>query len=146
MFGVIDLDNLEIFSYSLMFYGISSVYISMGKNRKLQLFVGTSVFLTGIVLFLVSDFEIFNSSRLLFPSIILILGISCFMLFLDNTGDKAILFISLIFLLLGSVYSVSFGGLRPLSFLNSLYYVAMKYWFVIILTIVIILFFRRDGN
>ncbi len=145
-FGFIYFDNYELLAYAFIFYGISSVYISFGKNKRLQLFIGTAVFLIGIIFFLVSNFDIFNLSSLIFPSALLILGIGSWMLFLDNTDDKAIFFISIIFILLGIVYSVSVGSLRAVSFINSIASITLKYWVVALILIFIVIILKREDK
>ncbi len=146
LFGLLNVDNNQLLAYTFIFYGISSVYISFGRNKRLQLFIGTVIFLIGIVFFLISNFDIFNSSHLIFPSTLLILGISCWMLFLDNTDDKAVLFISIIFILLGIIYSISVGAMRVGSFLNSILSIASKYWAIVLITFIIILLLRREDK
>lgn len=146
LFGLIYLDNIELLAYTFIFYGISSVYVSFGNNKRFQLFIGTTAFLIGIIFFLVSNFDIFNSSSLIFPSALLILGICSWMLFLDNTDDKAVLFISIIFILLGVIYSISVGTLRIGSFLNSIFSITIKYWIVALITLIIIILLKRDDN
>jgi len=146
LFGFIYLDNIELLAYTFIFYGISSVYVSFGNNKRFQLFIGTTAFLIGIVFFLISNFDIFNSSGLIFPSVLLILGIGSGMLFLDNTDDKAILFVSIIFVLLGIIYSASVGSLKFLSFINSIVSITDKYWVVALITLVIIILLRRENK
>ncbi len=143
LIGIIELSTLEILAYAAVFFGVSSVYTSMGHNKKLTLFLGTVVFLFGIIFFLLVNFDIYNISSMIFPSAVLILGISSFMLFLDNTSDKAILFISLIFILLGIVYAVSVGSLRPYSFFFSAYKIAVKYWMVVLIALIIVIVINR---
>lgn len=144
--GVINLANEEILSYTFIFYGLSSVYASMGKNKKLRLFIGSVVFLIGIIFFVMIYFDIFYSSKIIFPSTLLILGISSLMLFLDNTKDKAVLFISLIFILIGIVYSVSVGMMRLDSFIFSFYHILLKYWIIILIAIIIVAAIRREDK
>ena len=142
--GLIDLANEEILSYTFIFYGLSSVYVSIGRNKKLRLFIGSVVFLIGIVFFIFIYFDIFYSTKIIFPSVLLIFGISLLMMFIDNPADKAILFISLIFILLGIVFSMSVGTMRINSFLFSFYHILLKYWIVILIAVVIIMAIRRE--
>lgn len=143
LLGIINISNYEILAYTFAFYGLSTVYISMGENKKLRLFVGSSVFLIGIDFLVISRFDIFNISGIIFPSILLILGISTFILFLDNTNDKAIFFISIIFILLGLIYSASIGSLGLISFINSLISLFSKYWIVAIILLAVFILIRR---
>ncbi len=142
--GIINVGNYEILAYTFSFYGLSNVYASMGHNKKLQLFLGSSVFLIGIDFLIISLFDVFNTSGIIFPSIVLIISISSFILFLDNTDDKAILFVSIIFALLGIIYSTSAGNLRIISFINSLTSIASGYWIMLIIVLVVFILIRRN--
>ncbi len=141
--GIINVDNYEILAYTFSFYGLSTVYASMGHNKKLQLFWGSSIFLVGIDFLIISRFDVFNTSGIIFPSILFILGISSFILFIDNPDDKAILLISVIFTLLGLIYSTSVGNLRIMSFINSLISFVTGYWIMLIIVVVVFLVIRR---
>ncbi len=144
--GLINLANEEILSYTFIFYGISSVYISFGKNNKLRLFVGTTVFLVGIIFFIFNYFEIFYSTKIIFPSALLILGISSLMLYIDNIKDKVVLYISLILILAGIVFTASAGTMHLGSFLSSVINILFKYWIVILIAAIIFMAIRRDDG
>lgn len=145
--GIINLDNYEILAYTFIFYGLATVYLSMGNNKKLQVFLGSAVFLIGIDFMVISNFDIFNSSGIIFPSTLLILGISSLILYLDNTEDRAIFFVSLIFILFGLIYSISVGSLGVISFLKSLIALVKDYWIVpVIAFIVFVLLGRKAGQ
>lgn len=144
LLGFVDFSTMEILSYTFVFYGISQVYVSMGRGKKLSLFIGSTIFLLGIEFFLIDNFDIITTSSIIFPSLMLILGISSFMLFLDNTEDKTILFISLIFILIGVIYSISVGSMRFGNFFTALFQLIIKYWVILILALVIIFIISRD--
>ena len=72
LIGFLRVNNEEILAYTFIFYGISSVYLSMGKDKKFRVFLGTVVFLIGIIFFVLNNFDITNLSRIIFPSVILI--------------------------------------------------------------------------
>ncbi len=146
LLGIVDFSVLEILAYTFIFYGISQVYLSMGSDKKLALFLGSAIFLIGIEFFLVDNFDVTSTASIIFPSALLILGISSFMLFLDNTSDKAIMFISLIFILLGIIYSTNVGSMRPGNFFTALVQLFAKYWFIFLLSLVIILIISKGRN
>ncbi len=146
LLGFVDLSTLEILAYTFIFYGVSQVYLSMGNNRKLALFLGSAIFLLGVEFFLVENFDITSTTSVIFPSALLILGISSFMLFLDNTGDKAIMFIALIFILLGIIYSTNVGSMRLGNFFAALIQLFSKYWLIFVLALVIIFIISRERS
>ena len=144
LLDIADFSVMEILSYTFVFYGVSAVYTSMGRNKKLALFVGSAVFLVGIVFFLIENFDIINTTGIIFPATLLILGASSLMLYFDNTEDKAIMLIALVFILLGIVYSISVGSMRFSSFFSSLFHLTVKYWIIIVLSLVIIFVISRN--
>jgi hypothetical protein len=144
--GLLIISKEEILAYTFIFYGISSVYLFMGKNKKFRLFLGTMAFLIGIVFFIINNFEIISLTRIIFPSVILIPGIGCLILYIDHTDDKIILWASLILILIGLVYSVSFGTMKLGFFMDSIYKIILKYWIIVIITIIIILGFNSNAS
>jgi hypothetical protein len=135
--GLLNLNNEEILAYTFIFYGISSVYLSLGRDKKFRIFLGTVVFLIGIILFVLNNFDINNISKIIFPSILFILGIGFLMLYLDNINDKAMLYISLIFILTALVYSITIGSMKLGLFIYSIHHVILKYWIVAIIALII---------
>ena len=144
--GLLHIENEELLAYTFVFYGISSVYLSMGQDKKFRVFLGTVVFLTGIVFFIINNFDIISLTKIILPSIILILGAGCFMLYMDNTNDKAILYVSLFLILVGLVYSISIGSMKPGYFIYSAYQVILKYWIIIIIALIIFTAIKRENN
>jgi hypothetical protein len=142
--GLLNVNNEEILAYTFVFYGISSVYSSLGKNKKFRLFLGTVVFLIGIIFFVINNFDIVNLSRMIFPAIILTAGIGFLMLYIDNTNDKTILYVSAAFILPGLFYSIYFGTMKPGLFINSIYQIILKYWIIVIITAIIFTAINRD--
>lgn len=142
--GIIDFDNTEIFGYTFVFYGISTVYISLGKNKGISVFLGSAVFSAGIVMLVISGFDILQPSSVYFPSFLFILGIGSFMLFVDRTEDKIFLLIAIIFALLGMIFTFTQGSPDISSFLDSLEKIVLNYWEVILLSLLILLLLKRD--
>ncbi|MDR3625859.1 MAG: hypothetical protein P4L45_03455 [Ignavibacteriaceae bacterium] len=143
--GLLRVNNEEILAYTFILYGIGSVYLSLGKDKKFRIFLGTAAFLVGIIFFIINNFDIISISKIIFPSIILILGIACLMLYIDNTNDKTILYISLFFILSGLIYSMSIGSMRPAYFIYSAYQIVLKYWIIVIIAAIIFIAINR-GN
>jgi len=144
LFGIIDFTLGEVIGYALIFYGLSLVYTSMGKNKKFVLFTGSSMFLAGVVLFIVNNFQLVNSLNIIISSIILIMGIDFFIIFIDDFSRKNFLVLSAVFIVAGLLFTISWGSPSFASFFNSIFYVALKYWPVIIIVAGIILIIRRD--
>ena len=144
LLGIIDFDNYEIWGYGLIFYGISLVYISFGNNQRGRLFIGSIIFLIGLLLFIISKFEFFSVSTLILPSLLLIFSISFLMLFLDNLKERSLILISLAFFIAGTIYTLFNGEISLLSFLNSVKQITLSYWPVILIAAGIILIIQRE--
>ena len=97
--GLINSSFIELASYALIFYGVGTVYVSMGKNKKNLLFIGAASFLVGIELFIISNYDILKLSHIVLPSIFFILGTAFLVLFIDDLSNNLLLAISVIFLI-----------------------------------------------
>ena len=135
IFGIISLSGSELFGYAFIFFGISSSYVSLGQRQSLSLFLGTIIFLIGILLFVVNNFLIFWNSQLFLPASLLMVGIAFFMVFFDNTQRKKSLLASVVFILLGIIATIIIGDIKFSSFFKSVFDVAGNYLPVIIITI-----------
>ena len=144
IFGIINTSSGEILSYVLAVYGIVTVYISMGKNKRLNLFLGTVIFLSGIILFVTNNFDFYRISGILLPSVFLIIGAGFLMLFIDNPSEKTVLTLAVIFIVFGMILTVILGTFSIHSFFNAILYIAQKYWILAVILIMIILLIKRE--
>jgi len=143
-FGIIEFSIPEIFSYALIFYGISLVYLSFGRNKKAALFVGTVIFLCGLVFFLINNFDFTEPEKLIIPSFMFISGAGFLMLFIDDIYNILLLVISVVFILLGVFSAFILGTVEASSYFISLWYIIQKYWPVAIILAAIIWFLRKE--
>jgi uncharacterized membrane protein len=116
----------------------------MGKNKTGVLFTGTTLFLAGVLLFILNNFQLENYLRITISAAILVIGINFFMLFIDNTSHKIFLVISILFFAAGILFTLSWGSLSFNSFFDSAVYIASKYWPILIIVGGIILIIRRE--
>jgi len=143
--GVIEISINTIVNYIIMFYGLSLVYNSFAKN-KLPLFVGSILFLTGVAFFIVTDFDFSNVGQIVLPSAIIIIGLSCLMLYLSNGNDTSFLIIGGLFLSAGVIVILVTGHLCFDKYFASVIEVAANYWLILIILILVILFSKRIGK
>ncbi|HVO75991.1 MAG TPA: hypothetical protein VMT35_18350 [Ignavibacteriaceae bacterium] len=144
LFGIIDYSAGEIIGYIFIIYGLALVYTSMGKDKKLLLFIGSSLFLAGVFLFIINNFQLTGSSNPILTSIILIPGISFFILFIDDFSNKLFLILSAGFTAVGLLIIISTGSPTFSSFFSSILYIAVRYWPVVLIVIGIALIIKRD--
>jgi hypothetical protein len=144
LWGIIDFDNREIWGYGLIFYGISLVYLSFGNNQRGRLFIGSVLFLSGLFLYVISKFEFFQVSPLIFPALLLLFSLSFFMLFLDNYHDKTTLIISVLFFISGTIVTLYNGEISFSAFFDAIWHIILNYWPVVLIAIGIILIIYRE--
>ena len=144
--GLIDVEGSEILGYALIFYGISLVYLSFGRNKKILLFIGSTFFLTGIALFLINNFDFNDNSSLIYPSILLIPGINFLLIFIEDNSSKVSLILSILLLLVGFYHTISSGSFNLNSFFSSIISITLKYWLIALILLGIIFLISREKN
>lgn len=135
IFGIIFLTGSELFGYAFIFFGISSAYVSLGQQQAPSLFLGTIIFLIGILLYVINNFLIFWNSQLYIPVSMLMVGIAFFMVFFDDTSRKKSFISSVTFIFLGIILTIITGELKPGSFISAVFDVAGSYLPVLIITL-----------
>ena len=144
--GIIDAGYPELGAYALIFYGIATVYISMGKSKRNVLFIGAVSFLIGVEVLIMSNYDILKLSNVFLPSIFFILGTAFLLLFIDDLSNKLLLIISAIFLIAGIFFFTKLGSFNLSNFLKSTLAITAKYWPIIIIVTVIILLFNKNSR
>ena len=138
-FGIINFSSGEIIGYALILYGISDVYLSLGRNRKYSLFFGTVFFLVGILLFVLNNFIVFWGPMLLLPTALFIPGAAYLMLYLDNPSNKRFPVIGIVLVTAGLIAIILNGQFNFTSFYNSLLKIATIYWQIVLLIALILI-------
>ena len=147
MTRVINIRNIELLGYVLIFFGLSYVFNSFGQNKPGLLFTATVIFLSGMILFITSNFEIIQPSRLILPAFLMIIGIGFLMVYIDGGMRVPILVFSLSFIIAGIIVTVIRGNFAMHTFFTSISGMAEKYWPVLLIFAGVILLFRKeDGN
>ncbi len=146
LFGIINIESTELIGYALIFYGISLVYNSFGQNRVGILFTGATLFLVGLLLFLLSNFNFNDKKDIIFPSVLFILGINFLMLFFDDPAKKNFLAISATLILSGIITTSFLGTITFQSFLLTIADIAFKYWPVLLVAVLLLVILQRDNR
>jgi len=144
LFGIIDVTGSELLGYAFIFYGITMVYTSFGRNQQIVLFFGSSLFLTGLLLFLINNFEFTDDYYIIFPAVLLIIGINFLMLYLDNPDKKNFLAIALTAIVSAVAVTIILGSITFGNFITSLGNIASKYWPVIIIAVGLLILLSRE--
>ena len=141
--NVIALDVEELYGYGFILYGIATVYTTFGEENKVMLFLGSVIFLLGIVISLPAHFDIIRISDLFLPSALLIGGISLFVVYLDDTKNIILLIASFILLLSGTVLVfISRTIIIPVFFESILDFIVV-YWPVLLIVSGITIILKR---
>ncbi len=146
LFGIINIESTELVGYALIFYGISLVYTSFGQNRAGVLFTGSLLFLVGFLLYLLNNFNFANKKDIIFPSVLFILGINFLMLFFDDPAKKNFLAISAALVLSAIIVTIVLGSITFQSFLSTISDIAVKYWPVLLVSVLLLIIIHRDGK
>lgn len=105
--GILPMTNLTIFSFVLMVYGLVKTFLSFGKNMKGILFLSSTLFLAGVLLFINNVFILKNTSLILLPSFLFIAAAGCIILFLEDHTEKSFLYLSLMLFALSMLFTYS---------------------------------------
>jgi hypothetical protein len=143
--GFLNIHNVELLGYVLIFFGLSYVFNSFGNRRKGVLFTSTVIFLIGLVLFIISNFEIQHLSKLIVSSSLMIIGTGLLMTYIDGDQLNYILVLSLLLITAGIIITITQGEITFRSFFSSFMWVTEKYWSVVLIFAGVFLLFRK-GN
>jgi len=141
--GITDIESNELWGYGLIFYGIATVYTSFGGRNKFLIFIGSVIFLSGIVISLPAHFDFIRPLNIFIPSSVLITGISLFIVYLDDTDSKSILFASLILLAAGLLFIIAARQIQIPVFGESILKVIEVYWPVLLVISGITIILKR---
>lgn len=146
LIGVIEFSYLEICGYALVFYGIGTVYDSMGKNKRTMLFIGSVAFLAGVILFITSNYDFVKLTNMVLPSIFFILGTAFLILFIDDFANKLLLIISAIFFVSGIFFFNRLANFDAGDFFISAASITIRYWPIVVIVTAIILLLKKNNR
>jgi len=144
--GIIHIQSIELLGYLFIFFGLNYAYDSFGKNRQGVLFTATVIFLIGLILFVISKFEILQPSHLILPSVLLIIGVGLLMVWIDGEMKNQVITLSVIFLLSGIILTILKGSITFRSFFISLADMTAKYWPVLLIFAGVLLLYRKQNE
>ena len=141
---IIEVNNEVLLGYVLIIYGLSLYYYSFIKKKKFALFIGSSIFLAGVLFLVIGSFEFQEVELIILPSVVLILAISSFMIFLSDTSNRTSLYAAIILFTsaIGIIAILSTKGLE--NFILNTVSIAEIYWPILIILIVVIILVERE--
>jgi len=111
----------------MILFGLFSTLFNRGHQRNF-IFLGGLVFMTGLILFVVNQYEILETTSLFLPSFFVVLGSGSLMLYIDNTKEKLFLVTALVLLFLGYITAISFKENALVIFANEVGITILTYW------------------
>ena len=144
--GFITVSDSELIGYGLMIYGLSIFYSSYIQRKKVVLFIGTGIFLSGVVFFLIGNFELFNVDQLLIPASLFIFSIGLLMVYLSDMSKKNMLYFALILFTtgIGAMVLVSTTGID--GYFENTLLITRIYWPVIIILFFVVVLVNRNAK
>ncbi|WP_041294009.1 hypothetical protein [Ignavibacterium album] len=146
LIGLADFSLIEMISYIFLVAGISLWFNSFVESNKGGIFTGSFVFLSGIVLAVESSFTIWNPARMIFPSIFIISGISLLFVYMSDKNKIVFLILSLLLLAAGMFYLFDRINFKTYVFIEAVWEIILRFWFVIILIAFIIFIMAKSSN
>lgn len=144
LFGLIDIRTEDVFGYAIIILGLSLVYPAFKTDQKLMVFVGSGIFLTGMAMLVFGSFELNANEKFITPLLLIIMGISLFMVYISDTSRKLFFIISMITATSGVVllyFQKPFGILK---LIQSVIPVLGTVWPIFLILVVIAILIRRS--
>lgn len=144
--GIITVTDSELIGYGLIIYGLSLFYSSYINRKKLILFIGSGIFLSGVLFFLIGNFELWNLYQLLIPASLFIFSISFFMVYLSDTSHKNTMYFALILFTIGigAMALISVNGVE--GYFENALLITRIYWPVLIILFVVVALVNRNAK
>lgn len=127
-FGMVSADYREICGFVFSGYGIVAVYKLSGSGNKGGLFTAGVLFIIGVSLIVLENYEILSPVKLFLPTILFSAGTGFALLFIDNYRERVFLIISIIMLASGMFSAIYFDLLSYLQAANRIAVIIFYYW------------------
>ena len=144
--GAVNISNSELIGYGLMIYGLSLFYSSYITRRKLLLFIGSGIFLSGVVFFLIGNFQLWNIDQLFIPASLFILSISFFMVYLFDRSHKSMIYFTLALFIIGIgvMALISKNGVG--GYFENTLLITRIYWPIVIILFFVVALVNRNAK
>jgi len=144
--GIITITDSELIGYGLMIYGLSLFYSSYISSKKLFLFIGSGIFLSGVLFFLIGNFELLNIDQLIIPASIFIFSIGLFMVYLSDMSYKNMMYFALILFAIGigAMALISKNGI--VGYFENTLLITRIYWPILIILFIVVALVNRNAK
>jgi hypothetical protein len=135
-------DNLLLI-FPLMLWGVVSAFFAFEDNRKDILVISSTVFFTGIFLFVNNNHEILNVREAIVISIFFVFAGVMLVLYINDLHQTVFLYFALVSILLGYFSLTIFKEYGLFRYVNIVADMFEIFWPVFLMLLGIILFIRR---
>lgn len=140
-----ELLNNKMISYVIMGAGFTFWYYASKNQISAGIFSGSFIFFIGIILFIISSFVIWNPDRIIFPALLISIGMASFFTYLNDKRFFYLIF-SIAFVLLGFNFLYARMSFKFLVFLNAIPNLILGIGiFIFIILIILSYLFRRKN-
>lgn len=126
--GWIEFSDQILFGATFILYGFLSVIVNLGSAQKGLLFLGTILFLIGLLFILGETYQIVQKDNLFITVFLFLLGAGFMLLFVDNSKEKQFLYISCICFISSFSSKIFIDALGNFSLLANFGIILLGYW------------------
>ncbi|RKY95009.1 MAG: hypothetical protein DRQ01_00900, partial [Ignavibacteriae bacterium] len=139
IFDIAYISGNNIFGYSFIILGSSLTYTAFIQNKKTIVFIGSATFLSGVLLIILDNFEIYIRLDFVLPIILLVAGCSLLTTYLTDFAKRILLLLSLIFLAAGFTLLIFQKSFDFEIYFRSVLSIISVYWPIILIMIFVII-------
>ena len=139
--GAVTMERIEIFAIAFIIYGLVAVLLNIGKGKRGILFIASSLFIIGCIITILYNSEIYNYEKITFSAVLITIGASFLVLYIDNPKVKAFMYSSVLLLAFGLLTAHKFTLLGVAPIANRYCNALLNVWqiFVVISLVLILL-------
>lgn len=143
IFEIVYISSNNIFGYSFIILGSSLVYTAFIQNKKIIAFIGSATFLSGILLIILDNFEVFIQQDFVPPIILIVTGSSLLMAYLTDSVKRILFLLSVISLTAGFTLIIVQKSFDFGIYYRSVLSIISVYWPIILIMIFVIIIINR---
>lgn len=143
IFEMTYISSNNIFGYSFIILGSSLAYTAFIQNKKTIVFIGSATFLSGVLLIILDNFEIYIRQDFILPIILLVAGCSLLMAYLTDFAKRILLLLSIIFLAAGFTLLIFQKSFDFGIYYRSVLSIISVYWPIILIMVFVIIIINR---
>ncbi len=142
--GVLNFSVSEILCLLLIVAGIGLAYIGLSDRTDTVIFLGTSLFLVGILILTNLNFEVKIEGTAYAPIILLISAVSFLMIYISTPSRKFNILISLLLFISASILFLIQTKFEPGRFIGAILPFLEIYWPVIVIFLLLVILLWRE--